>query len=156
MGEGHSHGRRRRRDLLGAEFALLAQEIPSPLDPSAVDEVTDDRDIISLLADPRLADRVPIERIPTAISQLSAIIVRLAARQMQIQCEAHTKPAASGLRDSSRRQWLTIEEASSEYPLSKSWLYRNAMKLGFAKKMGAKVLVSVQLLERYLTEGRNR
>jgi hypothetical protein len=84
------------------------------------------------------------------------MIVRLAARQMQVPCEPHTESAASDLRDPSRREWLTIEEASLQYPLSKSWLYRNAMKLGFAKKMGAKVLVSVQLLDRYLREGKNR
>jgi hypothetical protein len=97
-----------------------------------------------------------MERVPATISQLSAIIVRLAARQMLTQCEPHAGPSASDPRPRSARDWLTVEEASARYPLSKSWLYRNAMKLGFAKKMGAKVLVSVQLLDRYLAGGRHR
>jgi hypothetical protein len=84
------------------------------------------------------------------------MIVRLAARQMQVPCEPHSESTASDVRYPSRREWLTIDEASLQYPLSKSWLYRNGMKLGFAKKMGAKVLVNVQLLERYLTEGTDR
>lgn len=116
----------------------------------------DYQDIASLLADSRLTDRVPIERVPATISQLAAMIVRLATRQMQAQCEPYARPSASDPRLPLRREWLTIEEAHSQYPLSKSWLYRNGMKLGFAKKMGAKVLVSVQLLERYLAEGRDR
>jgi hypothetical protein len=143
--------------LGAAPTTSLAREIPGQLEPSGSDEVADHQDLGSLLADYHLADRVPIERIPATISQLSAMIVRLAARQMRVPCEPHTESAASDLRRPSRREWLTIEEASLQYPISKSWLYRNAMKLGFAKKMGvAKVLVSAPQLERYLAEGKNR
>jgi hypothetical protein len=156
MGEDHSHSRHRRRDLLGAASTSLTQEVSGQLERPGSDEVADHPELGALLADIRCADRVPFALVPATICQLSAIIVRLAARQMEAQSQPNTSPSISALRHPSRREWLTIEEASSQYPLSKSWLYRNGTKLGFAKKMGAKVLVSVRLLDRYLTEGRNR
>jgi hypothetical protein len=154
---GHSsHGRHRRRGLLGAASSSLTQERPGQLERPGSDEVGDHPELGALVADIRCADRVPFALVPATICQLSAIIVRLAARQMEAQSQPNPSPSTSAPPHQSKREWLTIEEASSQYPLSKSWLYRNAMKLGFAKKMGAKVLVSVQLLDRYLTEGRNR
>jgi hypothetical protein len=155
MGQ-RSHGRHRRRDLLGAAPTSLTEENPSRNDHTEGYEVVDHPGLGALLADIRCADRVPFALVPATICQLSAIIVRLSARQMEAQSQPNTGPSISAPRHQSEREWLTIEEASSQYPLSKSWLYRNGTKLGFAKKMGAKVLVSVQLLERYLAEGRNR
>lgn len=111
-------------------------------------------DLAALLADSDWADRLPVERVPATISQLSAIITRLAARQMQAQYQPDT--SARDLRQQSGCDWLTIEKASSRYPMSRSWFYRNALRLGFANKVGAKVLISVRLFERYLTEGRER
>ena len=156
MGQ-RSRGRSRRRDLLGGAASLTQAVAGSDgLDRSGSDEVADHPDLGALLADTRWADRVPVKQVPATISQLSAMITQLAARQMQAQCEPHPGSSTFDLRRQSGREWLTIEEASSQYPVSKSWLYRNAMRLGFAKKMGTKVLISVQLFERYLTEGRGR
>jgi hypothetical protein len=151
-----SHGRHQRRDLLGAGSPSLTQENPSRNDHTEAYEVVDHPELGALLADIRCVDRVPFALVPATICQLSAIIVRLAARQMEAQSQPNSSPSTSAPPHQSKREWLTIEEAGSQYPLSKSWLYRNAMKLGFAKKMGAKVLVSVQLLDRYLAGGRHR
>jgi hypothetical protein len=108
----------------------------------------------ALLADPERVVEIPVEAIPATIAQLSALIGQLSTRQL----DANSSPPSPSSASHQNPQqdpdaWLTVEQASEQYPVSKSWLYRNARKRGFATKMGAKLLVSRRRLERFLDRG---
>ena len=83
----------------------------------------------ALLADPERVAEIPRETIPATISQLSALIGQLSARQMDVAC-APTAPANTDQPD-----LLEVKQAAQEFNVRTDWLYRNWTRYKFGTKV---------------------
>jgi hypothetical protein len=88
---------------------------------------------------------IPSAEIPAAIAILAALSGALAARML-----AAPMPAPAGANDESDTM-LTTEEAAQLLRRSPKWIYRNAKRLSFVKRLSARSMVhSKRGIERYL------
>ncbi len=97
-----------------------------------------------------LQDVVP-EHVLAIVGDLAAAFAQMVAKEL-------ARSTANGGRGGGTSNitgdaWMTVEEAATRYHVSVSWLYRNSKRLGFGKKLGAKLLISVCRLEEYLDRG---
>jgi predicted DNA-binding transcriptional regulator AlpA len=99
--------------------------------------VTDHPEIAALLR--ALADRVEQLDVAQVLGELEVLRVRLWA--------AATRSNAP---QSPSERLLTAAEVSSSTRLSIAWLYRNANKLPFARRIGRKVLFAEKGLTKWL------
>lgn len=87
---------------------------------------------------------VPPAGIPAALSRLAAWQSQLAARLMAVPAPAPQPATADD-------EMLTTEEAAKLLRRAPSWIYRNAHKLPFVKRLSARsMLHSKKGVERYL------
>ena len=90
---------------------------------------------------------IALADIPAALTQLAAVQTALAARLM-------AAPAPAPQTDDGDTM-LTTEEAAALLRRSPRWIYRNAHKLSFVKRLSARsMLHSKKGVERYLASRR--
>ena len=100
--------------------------------------------------DPDWLENVPAEHIPTLITHLAVAVAQLAARDMALSANDR---GPKGEKEVTTDGWLKVDQAAERYRVSASWLYRHSKRLGFGKKLGAKLLISVRRLEDHLDRG---
>src|SRR5215831_14877487 len=90
------------------------------------------------------------QRNATATSQDSTILVTMTAGQLRELVREEIQAATTTRHEADRM--LTAEEAAETLSMSTDWLYRNARKLPFTRKLGPKMLrFSYQGIQKYLS-----
>jgi hypothetical protein len=94
------------------------------------------------------ASRLPVEEIPAAQAHLAGLALALAARQV-----AETQTRSN---DASKTQWmLTVEDLEERTGQKRRWLFANAHRLPFIKRISLKRLRGDEtLLNEWLSQRR--
>jgi len=96
-----------------------------------------------MIALDRFIANAPPHTLPTLVMALSAKLTLAAARCLEFRNDL---PHAVPTRDGN----LSAHEAAVRLGVSKSYLYRHASRLPFARKIGRRVLFSANGLERWI------
>jgi predicted DNA-binding transcriptional regulator AlpA len=104
--------------------------------------------LAALIADPARVVEVPVEQVPPLLATIASEQARLAAVQGALAARlAAREPATARESD----QLVTVDEAAAMLKLSRGWLYKNAAKLPFARRVGSRALrFSTIGIRRYL------
>jgi predicted DNA-binding transcriptional regulator AlpA len=105
-------------------------------------------DVGTLLADPSRALEIPAEDVPTLLGRVAAEQARLAAVQTALvaRMAEHTPE-----RGDDADALLTVIEAARLIGMSPRWLYKNAHRLPFTRRVGPRALrFSRRGIARYL------
>ena len=106
-------------------------------------------DLASMLADPARAAGVPVEVIPQLLGDIECLKAILWSRLMASQApNGHTRGDAQPPGDD---DLLTVAPAAKLLGMSPHWLYKNAAKLPFTRRVGPRALrFSAKAIRRYL------
>jgi predicted DNA-binding transcriptional regulator AlpA len=107
-------------------------------------------DLATLLADASRVADVPLEDVPALLATLAAEQARAAALQTALAARIIQAPTA-GTGAPDRDELLTVDAAAAMLSMSTQWLYRNARRLPFTRRMGTRaVRFSKQGIRQYL------
>jgi len=106
-------------------------------------------DLASLLADPMRASEVPLESVPQFLGDIERLRATLWSRLMVPQtANGHARAEAE---PPSEEDLLTATAAAKLLGMSRHWVYKNAAKLPFTRRVGPRALrFSAKAIRRYL------
>jgi hypothetical protein len=95
---------------------------------------------LELLVDPRRIDRIANADVPALLVHLASIQTALAARLLERPADAGAPREGLGLAQAEPDALLSVAEAASLLSVKPRWLYRNAKRLPFTRRLSRKAL----------------